>query len=414
MRLLNKKWLSLPALVLLLSLYSGVAWSQAPVDSTTITAIDKAATDTVATAEKSYFQSFLDGFGYANYLIQEVTFGYDYKPWWQNYFYWLLLLSGFFLLLEWARPWRKKQPRFRKDFWLDFFYMFFNFFLFWLVVYNAYSMVMVHLFNDFLGIFGLENVVAIEIDTWPAWAQLLTLFLVADFVQWAGHRILHTVPWLWEFHKLHHSVEQMGFAAHLRYHWMETVFYRTIQYMPLAMIGFGIDDFFLVHIFTLAVGHFNHSNITVSPALKGLVFGALLGLFISEFMLDNSLVENILYMTGGTVVGAFLLGPIMPYLFNSPEMHIWHHAHDMPDSHPNGINFGITLAIWDYIFGTAHVPKDGRDIKLGFPGLAQYPKTFWKQVTYGFSKPPEDTAEAREEDTEEQSSSQVQAIFLKD
>ncbi len=30
------------------------------------------------------------------------------------------------------------------------------------------------------------------------------------------HLLGHKVPILWEFHKVHHSVEQMGFAAHLR------------------------------------------------------------------------------------------------------------------------------------------------------------------------------------------------------
>lgn len=400
MRRLNTKGLSRLLLSFLVSLYALTLSAQAPAADSVATGTElvEAAKDTAA-AEKGYFDSFLEGFGYAHYLFQEITFGYDWKPWWQNYFYWLLLLSGFFLVLEWVRPWRENQPRFRKDFWLDFFYMFFNFFLFWLVIYNSYSMVAVHLFNDFLGWFGVENVVAIEIDTWPAWAQLLTLFLVADFVQWWGHRILHTVPWLWEFHKLHHSVEQMGFAAHLRYHWVETVFYRSLQYLPLAMIGFGIEDFFLVHIFTLAVGHFNHSNITVAPRVKGLVLGALFGLFISEFVLDNLVMENLLYTAGGAGLGAFLLGPLTPYLFNSPEMHIWHHAHDMPDSHPNGINFGITLAIWDYIFGTAHMPHNGRDIKLGFPGLQEYPQTFWAQITHGFSK--KNDSEQKEEKREE-------------
>jgi sterol desaturase/sphingolipid hydroxylase (fatty acid hydroxylase superfamily) len=88
----------------------------------------------------------------------------------------------------------------------------------------------------------------------------LTLLIVRDFIQWNIHRLLHRVNFLWEFHKVHHSVEEMGFAAHLRYHWVENVVYRTFEYIPLAMIGFGIEDFFIVHIFTLAVGHFNHSN----------------------------------------------------------------------------------------------------------------------------------------------------------
>ncbi|KYG73233.1 sterol desaturase family protein [Roseivirga echinicomitans] len=280
--------------------------------------------------------------GYANYIWNEITFQYDYKPLWQNYFWGLILLSLFFFVWEWLRPWRKEQPKFRKDFWLDAFYMFFNFFLFSLIIFNALSDVFVNLFNDFLGVFGLTNVVALKIETWPKIAQLFMLFIIRDFIQWWIHRLLHASPKLWEFHKVHHSVEQMGFAAHLRYHWMETIVYRTIEYLPLAMIGFGIDDFFFVHMFTLAVGHWNHANINVR------------------------------------------LG-YLKYIFNNPNMHMWHHAHDLPKERRTGVNFGLTLSLWDYIFRTAYIPHSGKDIKLGFPGVKKFPKSFIGQISHGFN-----------------------------
>ena len=275
---------------------------------------------------------------YAQYLWHEIT-----HPHWKNYFYWLIGVSLIFFMIELAQPWRKDQPKFRKDFWLDFFYMFFNFFLFSLIFFNAASEVVVDLFNRFLGLFGVNNLVAFHIESTPRWVQWIILFLVADFVQFWTHRLLHRVPWLWEFHKVHHSVEQMGFAAHLRYHWMENIVYKMIQYIPLAMIGFGIDDFFIVHIVALTVGHFNHSNFKLP------------------------------------------LGPLK-YILNNPQMHIWHHAAEWPDKFKYGVNFGLTLSVWDYIFKTDYIPNDGRDIKLGFDNLEAFPKTFWKQIIYGFSK----------------------------
>jgi sterol desaturase/sphingolipid hydroxylase (fatty acid hydroxylase superfamily) len=170
---------------------------------------------------------------------------------------------------------------------------------------------------------------------------LLTLFLVKDFVEWWVHRLLHRVPFLWEFHKVHHSVEQMGFAAHLRFHWMETLVYKSIVYIVLAFFGFGIDDFFFVHIFTIAIGHWNHANFRVR------------------------------------------IGPLK-YFLNNPNMHMWHHAYQLPENKPYGVNFGITLSLWDYLFGTDYIPFEGRDIRLGFPGLESFPRTFRGQVTYGF------------------------------
>ena len=110
---------------------------------------------------KDYWDIFISGYtGYASYLWNEITFNYDYKPWYENYFYLLILISLFFLALEWSLPWRKNQARFRKDFWLDAFYMFFNFFLFSLIIYNSLSDVFVNLFKDILAVFGWKNLVA--------------------------------------------------------------------------------------------------------------------------------------------------------------------------------------------------------------------------------------------------------------
>ena len=162
---------------------------------------------------EKYLKIIQDSFtGYFNYLVQEIT-----TPSWTNYFYWLIAISLVVWILEIALPWRKSQPIFRKGFWLDGFYILFNFFLFSLIGYNALSNVGVALFNDFLGVFGIENLVAINIQNLPVWTQLLIMFVIADFIQWNVHRQLHKRPWLWQFHKVHHSVKEMGFAAQFRY-----------------------------------------------------------------------------------------------------------------------------------------------------------------------------------------------------
>ena len=220
--------------------------------------------------------------------------------------------------------------------------MLFNFFLFSLIAYNALSDVVVLAFHNVsVALFGTSSIAFINIASWPHWVQLCVLFIVRDFVQWNVHRLLHASPRLWEFHKVHHSVEQMGFAAHLRYHWMETIVYRSLEYIPLALIGFGLTDFFIVHIFTLSIGHFNHSNINVP------------------------------------------LGPFK-YVFNNPQMHIWHHVKDLPNA--RGVNFGLTLSVWDYLFGTSYIPESGRDAKLGFDNVEQYPSTFTQQMIEPFKK----------------------------
>lgn len=334
----------------------------------------------------SYLDTFINGYkGYANYVWNEITF--HSSPWWKNYFFWLVVISAFFWGLELLRPWRAAQPKFRKDFWLDFFYMFFNFFLFSLVIYNAASSVLVELINS--GVAALTSIDLQKLNpmqNWPYWSILVVGFVVRDFVQWNVHRLLHFSPRLWEFHKVHHSVEQMGFAAHLRYHWMETLVYRTCEYLPLALLGIGLHEFFVIHIFTVAVGHNNHTNFYLQPWAKGLVFGTILGTFVGILVLDLQDIMLLVAIGGGAAIGA-ATGPIWGYVFNSPEMHIWHHARELPADRPHGVNFGITLAIWDYIFGKNYIPHDGRDIALGFDHLEEFPKDFISQSLHGFQKP---------------------------
>ena len=277
---------------------------------------------------KSYYD-------YMNYLINEISSFHV-----ENYFYGLIIISLVVFLLEIIFPWRKNQPIIRKDFWLDIFYMFFNFFVLNLIILIALSNVTAQLFNDFFSMFGLQlkSLQLINLSQFPKIAVLLIFFVVSDFVQWNTHRMLHFVPFLWKFHKTHHSVQQMGFAAHLRYNWAEPIIYKSMLYIPIALIGgFEIQDVFMVHFFTIAIGHLNHANL-------GWDYG------------------------------------FLKYVFNNPKMHIWHHTKQMPNK--NGINFALTLSVWDFIFKTSYIPYDGRDNELGFANDEHFPKNFLKQELF--------------------------------
>jgi sterol desaturase/sphingolipid hydroxylase (fatty acid hydroxylase superfamily) len=286
-----------------------------------------------------YFKIIYDGYtGYWNYFVNEIL-----HPSWHNYFYWLVGASVIIWLLEVIFPWRKNQPLIREHFWLDIFYLFWNYFLFALVAYNALSMVGVQLFNDFLSLFGITNLVAIRVASLPGWLQLVIIFVLRDFMQWNIHRLYHHVDWMWEFHKVHHSTRVMGFAALLRFHWMENILYRTLEYIPLAMIGFGISDFFIVHIFTLVTGQLGHANLRIP------------------------------------------LGPLR-YFLNGPQMHLWHHAKEFPASHPHGFNYGITLSVWDFIFRTNYWPSNDENLPIGLPDDENFPEDFVGQTVVPFKR----------------------------
>lgn len=274
--------------------------------------------------------------GFWNWFLAQIT-----APSWDNYFYWLIGISVLVYALEILIPWRKNQPLIRKDFFLDAFYMFFNYFFFYMIGFAAIAFAGEQLTLEISRKIGLGDLWFVHLNNLPVWAQLLIYFIIIDFTHYLVHRMLHKVPWLWSFHKVHHSVKEMGFAAHLRYHWMENVVYKSFSYFPIAIIGgFNLEFVFIVHIIQTTIGHLNHANIDIN------------------------------------------YGPLK-YIFNNPAMHIWHHSKELPEG-KSGVNFGISLSIWDYIFKTSHIPHTGRDIDLGFEQVDSYPKTFLGQLLEPF------------------------------
>jgi sterol desaturase/sphingolipid hydroxylase (fatty acid hydroxylase superfamily) len=287
----------------------------------------------------NYFDAFYNALmGTIDWTWKSIIFEVD---WYTNYFWGLVVISLVVWGLEVAFPWRKQQSAFRKDFWLDGFYMFFNFFIFSIVIAGVYSSLEV-LFGS-IGI-TIKSLALIDISSWPMWTQLLIFFIVLDFVQWLTHVALHRFEWMWRFHKVHHSVLEMGFAAHLRFHWMENVFYKPLKTFGVMILGgFEPEQAYIVHFIAITIGHLNHSNVHLT------------------------------------------YGPLK-YIFNNPVMHLWHHVYDLPKGVKRGLNYGISLSVWDYIFRTAIIPKDDANIKLGYPGVEKMPDSFGKQLIYGFRK----------------------------
>jgi sterol desaturase/sphingolipid hydroxylase (fatty acid hydroxylase superfamily) len=288
---------------------------------------------------EKYISAFVEAFmSSLNWTWDSILFN---VPWYTNYFWGLITISLFVWGLEIIFPWRKTQSIIRKDFWMDGFYMFFNFFVFSILISGDYKMIGM-LFNE-IGITN-KSLSIFDISHWAMWSQLLVFFIILDFVQWFTHVLLHKFDVLWRFHKVHHSVKEMGFAAHLRYHWMENIFYKPLKTLGVMIIGgFEPEQAFIVHFIAIIIGHLNHANVRIT------------------------------------------WGPFK-YLFNNSVMHLYHHIKALPADKPMGINFGISLSIWDYIFKTNYIPDDNGEIELGFPDEESFPKGFWGQLITGFKK----------------------------
>ena len=259
-----------------------------------------------------------------------------------QYYFWLIAVSIICFLLERLSPWRKSQKVFRKGFLQDLFWLAFNGHYLGLLLAIVTGKT-VHLFNTFLFKLGLPVPESLALLAGvPLWLQFILLFVLKDFVEWNIHRLLHNVSWLWEFHKLHHSIEELDWIGNFRFHWGEVVVYKTLSYLPLVILGVNGYVLLANAVFNTLMQDLNHANSPIN------------------------------------------WGPFK-YLLNSPKMHVWHH--DVEQHGKGGQNFGIVLSVWDWLFGTVFWPKNRNEPdKLGFHGMAQYPQTIPGRFAYPFWK----------------------------
>jgi sterol desaturase/sphingolipid hydroxylase (fatty acid hydroxylase superfamily) len=192
----------------------------------------------------------------------------------------------------------------------------------------------------------------------PAWVATAALtvgvYLTYEFVYWLNHWLSHRLPVLWHFHKVHHSAESLSTLTNFRVHPVDTLLFGN-----MAAAATGIMAGAIIYAFGRPVGMWS-------------VGGTNLLIFISAWLLTN-LQHSHLWMSFHGSLGKILI---------SPAHHQIHHSTD-PRHHNH--NFGATLAVWDWFFGTLHVPTKNRErLRFGVDGMAYNPHGFVGAVLMPF------------------------------
>ncbi len=216
----------------------------------------------------------------------------------------LLLYSAVFIPLERIFARKREQQLFRRHWTLDLTYFFVNSLLIELLAILTLGPALI--------LFGWARVAQISnaIGSMPLVAQVPALLLVADFTQYWVHRTFHAVPFLWPFHAIHHSVEDMDWLAGSRLHLVDVIATRGLTYVPIFVLGFS-ERALMVYVFLVAAqATFIHANVRW------------------EFR------------------------PIRR-LFATPAFHHWHHS---AEREAIDKNFAVHTPVWDLLFGTYYLP----------------------------------------------------------
>jgi sterol desaturase/sphingolipid hydroxylase (fatty acid hydroxylase superfamily) len=230
----------------------------------------------------------------------------------------------------------------RKGFWLDLFYLFFIDFLFGIIGFIALTNTVEYFFT------GWMTNVGVTLPLWspdglPFVVQFLIFFVVMDFTQFIAHYLLHRVNFFWNFHKIHHAQETLGFASTRHFHFMEYLVLRPLGWIPFGLLGFSDEKYILCTAIYMWIAYslvfFSHCNVKVN-------FG-----FLNKIII-------------------------------TPNTHYWHHAKNIPRKY--GVNYASVLVIWDHLFKSYYLPDDP-DVKpvLGVPDN-DVPTNFIGQMWYPF------------------------------
>ena len=252
---------------------------------------------------------------------------------------WLLLnLIGYsvvFIPLERLFPLHADQPVLRRSWRLDLAYFGVSSLLVQILTILTLKPAMV-LFD-----WARSSAVTHGIASLPFALQFLLILVLSDLTQYWVHRLFHTVPFLWRFHSIHHSVDVMDWLAGSRLHLVDVVVTRALSYVPTYVLGFSDAAIFTYVAWVVVQATFIHANVRWR-------FRAI------------------------------------RWLLATPSFHHWHHS-----AAPEAVNknFAVHLPMLDWLFGSYYLPEHW-PASYGLPDDSKMPPGYVGQFVYPFRHRP--------------------------
>ena len=168
---------------------------------------------------------------------------------------------------------------------------------------------------------GLLNVVPVH-----PFMKLALATLVLDLWTYWWHRANHRLPFLWRFHRMHHSDPAMDVTTATRFHLGEIALSTVARLGIIPLAGIPLSVIVGYELVLLLSTQFHHSNIGLPARVDSLV----------------------------------------RFVVVSPNMHRVHHSIERVETDSN---YSSVLSIWDRLFRSYREKPDYRQIRFGVEGF---------------------------------------------
>ncbi len=149
-----------------------------------------------------------------------------------------------------------------------------------------------------------------QIVDMPLWFKVIIAIIVLDFIgAWLIHMLEHKIKFMWLFHIIHHTDQNVDVTTGLRHHPIEAVFRLTFTTIAVLFSGATIGIVMLYQTISAFAAHFSHAN------------------FETPEKYDK----------------------LLSWIFVTPRFHRLHHHYVLPHTDHN---FGNIFSIWDHLFRT--------------------------------------------------------------
>jgi len=152
--------------------------------------------------------------------------------------------------------------------------------------------------------------------------HLVVSFLLFDIWMYWWHRLNHVIPFLWRFHRMHHSDPDVDVTTATRFHVGEIVLSSVLKLALIPLVGLPIEVLIVFDVVQLPIISFHHANIHLTPGLDKL----------------------------------------MRYFIVTPFMHKVHHSRIKPETDSN---FSSLFSAWDRVFGSYVEKENYHEIEFG-------------------------------------------------